>query len=417
MNSTIELSAMRLEIHNLVSTDECLIEYLNNVAENDRVDALHNCLQLGARALRFAKDQSETTLLVDVLKSTSESTKTLLQTVAKQACESVSRSTSDIPKKMELLLKSVEKDLNKTLDPDSTSSIVGRLRQALIEGLHEQTNRIVESLDLQNPNSQLGRLGTHFDKRYEKLEAQINTLVAELQASAAASAVRRKTTGKGFTFEDAVEAFIADESRPRRDLVARTSKQTGVNGNDAGDITIEIEKSHAHGPGLNVVIEAKDAQISFPALVRDVEKAMHNRAAAIGLGVTTNCDINRGSSLIVPVGDDKLIVCTPALDDGSYDFIALPIALEMARWKAVMSRVAPTDQMDLNRISSHISAAMNVMGRFVEAKRKLTSVKTTIDDTWNFLDGIRHDLDVELRNLRTAIDEESARSADRRDVA
>jgi len=62
--------------------------------------------------------------------------------------------------------------------------------------------------------------------------------------------------------------------------------------------------------------------------------------------------------------------------------------------------------MDLNRITAHISAAFAVMKRFVEAKRKMTSIKTAVNETWEYIDAIRGDLHKELGNLRTAITEE-----------
>jgi hypothetical protein len=63
------------------------------------------------------------------------------------------------------------------------------------------------------------------------------------------------------------------------------------------------------------------------------------------------------------------------------------VALEMALWKAIMSRVAPTEQMDLNRINAHIAAAFSIVKRFTDAKRKMTSVKTAVDDAWKTMPG------------------------------
>lgn len=133
---------------------------------------------------------------------------------------------------------------------------------------------------------------------------------------------------------------------------------------------------------------------------------MSNRGAVFGIGVTTNPDITRGTSLIVPVGDDKLIICAPQVGDEEFELLGVSLGLDMARWKAIMSRVAPTQTMDLNRINAHVSAAFIVIRRFTEAKKKMTSAKTAVEETWSYIDEIRADVLKELTNLRAAIAEE-----------
>lgn len=408
----IRLNAGSVHITSLTVDDQCVFDYLTGFNEEKRAAAVANCIQIGARALSYTSDQGSTTLLSDALKESTANHKTLLETLAKQTNENVTRTTDELPKRLNTVLKLVERDLAKTLDPDSASSIVGKLHAAIVGSVSKEASKFVAALDLNDPKSAFAQFNTLEEKRQAKLEEQLTKIAADLQVRAAASAVRRKTTGKGVDFEDILEAYIADESRPRRDLVTRTSKTSGIDGNDTGDITIEIDKAQAHGPGLNVVVEAKDGQISFPALVRQVEKAMSNRGAVFGIGVTTNPDITRGTSLIVPVGDDKLIICAPQVGDEEFELLGVSLGLDMARWKAIMGRVAPTQTMDLNRINSHVSAAFIVLRRFTEAKKKMTSVKTAVDDTWSYIDEIRADVLKELTNLRTAIAEELASDED-----
>lgn len=405
-NPSIRLEADRLDIEHLSCADDCVIEYVQQFAVQQRASAVLNCLQLGARALSFARSQSSTTLLVDAMKSSTESTQSLLQLVSKETRDSVARSADELPKKLQSILKILEKDLTATLDPKSASSIVGRLHDALVAGIIKETAKLADSLDLRNPKSHLSQLGAQLEKQSIRIEGQLQQITAELHARTAANEVRRKTTGKGVVFEDILEAHLANESRPRHDIVTRTSKARGIDGNDVGDVTIEVAKDDAHGAGLIIAVEAKDASVSLPALIREVEKAMRNRGAAFGIGVTTNESISKGSSLIIPAGDDKLVVCAPRVAEGEFELLGVTIALEMARWKAIMGRNQQTDSMDLNRINAHVVASLNVLKRFIEAKRRMTTVKTSVDDAWDFIDGIRGDLQTELGHLRVAIAEE-----------
>jgi len=401
----VRLQAGSLEI-TLTIVDPCVLDYVSRFAEVEHPNAVSNCIQVGARALISVGDRLSTTALTDALKEATANQKTLLETLSLETRENVTRTAEELPKKLDAILKLVEKDLAKTLDADSASSIVGKLQISLIGGITKEAAKFANAFDLRNPTSALSQLDSLHEKRQAKLEEQLQKIAADLQARAAASAVQRKTTGKGFCFEDLLEAYVSDESRPRRDVVTRTSKTTGLDGNNTGDLTIEIERIAAHGPGLRIAIEAKDAQSAFPALLRDVDKAMSNRGAVFGIGITTNMAIALGSSLITPVGDDKLIIRTPQVADGEFELLAVSLALEMARWKAIMGRIAPTRSMDVNRINKHVTTALAVINRFSEAKKKITSVKTALDDTATYLDAIRADVHSELKNLRTAIAEE-----------
>jgi hypothetical protein len=404
--SKTHIEANVLYIRDLQVDDRCVVEYVGRFGADAQSSAVGNCLQLGARALSFAADQSGTTILADALKASTETTKTLLQTVGKDARESVTRSAAELPKKLEAVLKLVERDLAKTLDPASASSIVGRLQQTIVGGVTKELAGLADALDVANPKSPFSHLQNNFEKRQQVIEKQLADLLAQLQAKAAANAMHRRTTAKGVDFEDTIEAYLADESRPRHDAVLRTSRSTGIDGNDAGDIVIEVDKAAAHGPGLKIVVETKDSDMKLPALVRELDASMRNRGACFGIGVTTNDSITRGRSMVVPIGDDKLIVCAPRVNDDEFELLAVGIALEMARWKAIMARIEPGHQMDLNRIHARVESSLNVMHRFAEAKSKLTSIKTSVDGAWEYIQAIRDDLATELRDLRTAIDEE-----------
>lgn len=395
----IQIAKGSLTIEHFSTRDECVVTYMNGFESPKRAEALHNMLQLGARALAYAASQSDTMVFVDVVKASSESAKTLLETVSKQARQSA----DDLPKKFQTVLKTIESDLVKVLDPGKASSVLGKLHSALVDSVAKETTKLSDALDIRNPRSGLAKILTVIEKRDVEMHAQLERIAAELQARNAAGAVRRKTSGKGVAFEDMLEAYVADESRPRHDIVERTSKVTGLEGTDIGDITIEVDKAAAGGAGLRLVLEAKDSQIGLPALVREIASAMRNRGAAFGIGVTTNTDITRGSSLIIPVGDDKFIVCAPPCGDNEFELLGVSIALEMARWKAIRARMEPGKPLDLRALLAHVDAMGTSLRRFSEGKRKLTSMKAVVDEASAYYDAIRSDIQSQLAGLREKI--------------
>ena len=392
-----------LAVDSLRVTDDVVVTYVGNLPSDAQAAGVINCLQLGARALAFSADQTGASLLADSLKVSSESACTLLSQVSKTAQQSVDKSAEALQKNLAQLLSGVAKELEKTLDPANTASIIGKLRNALIDDYRKVTTKVREDMDLANPLSPLAALRSELDKneerRYDALSKQLAELLQQQAAKAAAKAERSKSTLKGMDFEDATAEFLAAESRPRKDLVRRTGTERGLDDNNVGDFVIEINPSE--GLGLRIALEGKNATKTTTGLVRELDKAMKNRGAAFGISVVT--DPSPIIQAITPYGDDKLLVRVAALPDGDgWDFTALGVAIEGARWKAIMGR-SSAGALDVNRVKADIDAAFTIANRFTEAKRKITAGKSHLDGVYEYIDDIRRDLVTVLQRIREAL--------------
>jgi hypothetical protein len=232
------------------------------------------------------------------------------------------------------------------------------------------------------------------------LTKQLVELLQQSAARAAASAERAKSTRKGGDFEVATEEFLTGESRPRKDLVRRTSTEYGLDQNMIGDFVIDINPGEVQG--TRIVIESKNAHKSTTELVRELDKAMKNRGAVFGISVVS--DTNIGSHAIIPFGDDKLIVRVPALPDHEWDFTALSVALEGARWKAIMGRMT-AGSLDATRVKADIDAAFAIANRFAEVKKKITAGKSHLDGISEYLDEIKRDFVTVLQRIQDTVSE------------
>ena len=406
MSTLVNIFDGALRINTLDVTDEVTVNYIDHLAPDVRVAGVLNCLQLGARALTFASDKTGAALLADALKIESEKTQSLLTHVSKTTEQAVAKSAEKMGKAVAYLLEDLGKELNRTLDPANTQSIIGKLRGALVDDYQRVTAKVREDLDLANPRSPLSALRAELEKSDERRHATLTAQVAELlerqAAKAAASAERFKSTRKGSNFETATLDFLEAESRPRKDLVAHTATEYGLDQNLIGDFTIEINPSDAHK--LRIVVESKNAQKNCTTeRVRELDKAMSNRGAAFGISVVaTSGDVTQ---VIVPFGDDKLIVRVPTLpDDDGWDFTALGVALECARWKTLMSR-AKAGALDVTRLSAEIDRALAITNSFADVKRKITASKTHLDGIAEYLDDIKRQLQTVLQTVRDTITE------------
>jgi hypothetical protein len=399
----IQVSEGSLAIHQLEVTDDVTTSYIAGLEPEARVSGVINCLQLGARALTFVGDQTGATLLAETLKASAESTQSLLAHVSKTAQQSVAKSAEELPKRIHGELEQLRKELEKTLDPANTQSIIGRFRGALIDDYRKVTAKVREDLDLGNPLSPLSalrmELRTEGDRKHEAVSKQLTELLQQNAAKVAASAERSKSTRKGGDFETVLEEFLTSESRPRKDLARRTGTEPGLDGNLVGDFVIEINPTEASG--LRIAIEAKNAQKTTLGLVRELDKAMKNRGALFGITVVT--DPSAIAQAIVPFGDDKLLVRVSPLPDGDgWDMLPLTVALEGARWKATMKRAAG-GQLDVNRIKADVDAAFQIVNRITEVKKRITAGKTHLDGIADYIDDLRRDLLTVLQRVHETV--------------
>ena len=397
-----------LAIRALEVKDDVVVSYISHLEPEMQAAGVVNCLQLGARALTFASNKAGAELLADTFKSETESTRLLLNQVSKTAEQAVAKSAEALEKAIAHQLTSLEKDLDNKLDPANTTSIVGRLRSALLDDYGRVTAKVREDLDLANPHSPLSALRAELykeeERRYEALAKRLGNLLETLATKAGATAGRSKSTLKGNDFEAATEEFLTIESRPRKDLVRRTGREFGLDQNQVGDFVIEINPGEA--PGARIAIETKNGHKSMAELVRQLDKAIKNRGAAFGVAVVGDSAI--ATQAITPFGDDKLIVRVPAFSADEWDFTALGIALEGARWKTIMGRTT-VGSLDANRVRADIDAAFHITNRFVEVKRKITSSKSQLDDVYEYVEDIKRDLLTVLQRISNAVSEAQAR--------
>ncbi len=104
----VRLQAGSLEI-TLTIVDPCVLDYVSRFAEVEHPNAVSNCIQVGARALISVGDRLSTTALTDALKEATANQKTLLETLSLETRENVTRTAEELPKKLDAILKLVEK--------------------------------------------------------------------------------------------------------------------------------------------------------------------------------------------------------------------------------------------------------------------------------------------------------------------
>lgn len=166
------------------------------------------------------------------------------------------------------------------------------------------------------------------------------------------------------------------------------------------------------GPGLRIVIEAKHHAKGQKEARRELERAMDNRDAAVGIWVTTDRScIPKGAPPVFFLDPDRVFVQVD-YDDEGVDRTLLEVALEVARARAILSRSVEAPAFDIALVSAKIGAALNATSRFTEIKRQLSGIGTGIDRVKGLVDDVRGEVREALIALQDEVDRQASVTGD-----
>lgn len=404
-----------LSANNLEITDQPAVEYIAAFAADQRVDALVNCVQLGARVAAFANDRLGAMRIAEKISDSAESAKKLLTGISASTTQHIDQAVKaalgkdgTLSKLLAVQLDDLQRDLEVKLDPEKATSVTARIRDAVKKDVAIILEQVRSGLDLSNPESPLGILQTDVRAKLGALDEKVTQLVTQAAVKSAVGVERLRGTQKGIAFEDAVHAALGEICRHRQDQVERTASEAGLNGRSKhGDFVIELNTREARGPGLFIAVEAKNDQTKHRDLLRELDKAMDNRNAPFGIGISTSKGLLPfGSPPIEFSADNKILVRIDDYDaeTGGFDSICLEVALNVARYVCITTRDAQPCSLDAALLDGNIVQAINALGRLSELKKNLTSITTTAKQAHALVDAIRDEIREALETIRDAVE-------------
>jgi hypothetical protein len=402
-----------LHIKSLVLQDAPTLDYIASHEDSQRLGALSNCVQLGARVLCYATDRLGTTEICEQIDASAAGVSKLLRAAGKATHETIERQmqstfgkNGNLDSLLDAQMKRLQRDLEKQMDPQVASSILGKFRSEMKTDVTNLVGSVGKIFDVDEPGSVGHRLKTQIDENNKALSQQVQTVITQLAVKSAVGTERLKGTRKGMDFEDALEAVLAGWTRVRHDRLDRVTESAGLIPNcKSGDFVVEIAPRDAGGQGLRLAIEAKNDQTRHREAVRKVEEAIENRGAAVGLWVSTNAAIvPRGTPPICFLGNDKIFVHVTYEPDEGLDGTLIEVALEVARASAIVARQEGSVALDLSALGARITAAINATQRFTEIKKQLTGVSTSVEKIQTLVDDVRAEIRKALSELQGEVD-------------
>lgn len=376
----------------------------------DAVGAVRQCLRLGARAANAVRVSVDT----DLVERRFDDMATRFDQQVTEAVASIGSITEGLLGEEDGALNGVldshrtalESLLGETFDPDSKRSVLALFEESMRQSAEAQQAAVRRLVSLDGDDSPLGRLKRELahevKEQLVEVKGDLREISEKLAVDSAVAPVIEITTAKGFTFEEVVDAHLCEIAAVHGDTAERTGNHLGSCANKKGDEVVTISRDDLGGGDGRIVFEVKNRNLGIRETHKELDAAMENRDAPVGVAVFSRQEFAPTS---VPFHhmDDKAIV---VLDVDDPDPAVLRLAYMWARW-VVRRKLATTsqgDDLDVERVQRLIDDAARAVERSKAIRGAHTKARNAIDQAAQQVDDLEHEVTQALRALTAEVD-------------
>jgi len=279
------------------------------------------------------------------------------------------------------------------LDMNNKNSPIGQLRETIESYFVGKDSEIYGLLDPNAKDSPISRLRQEIINKLEKIETEIETHLAKKE-------IIEKAPIKGFIFEDTLEGFLLNITRPFGDNLERVGTEKGKLGNLKGDFVITLNDPTIRGQSPRIVVEAKageNVRMTLKSLLGELRDAIKNRESHFAIAVTEKMTSDSIGCFREVEGDK--IVC--AFGDNG---LPLEVAYRVARtYLLIKIRQGPEKILDTTKIYGVISKISNDLNAIKGIKAKLTKIETTSEEIAIDIKSLETNIRESLEELQTIL--------------
>ena len=269
--------------------------------------------------------------------------------------------------------------------------------------LLEATNATVKAnLTLDDDRSPLASLRRELMQILAEQSKASVSFQSEIRATLEGFKVRRadaaKSTLHGGDFEQAVGAFICQESQRVGDILEHVGNTTGTTSRcKTGDYVITLGPDSA-APGGRVAIEVKsDKSYTLGGALAEIQEACQNRDAEVGIFVFSTASAPTGLEPLTRYGNGIVVLWDQ--DDPSTD-VFLAGALSVAKALVVRQvRAATQAAADFSELESAVGRIANDAKLLQDVSTHATTVKNSGQKILEKTDKVREDLEKQIERL------------------
>jgi phage host-nuclease inhibitor protein Gam len=257
-------------------------------------------------------------------------------------------------------------------------------------------HRIQLALSAQQAKAQAGQMQALNDK-LEEYRLELERLRAQNEKLEEIAAVEEKGTAKGRTYEEEVaEALEAIAIAQGDDAEAVGDRPEA--GRKTGDVVVAIDGCSGPARG-RIVFEAKNAKMSRPEALRELDRALTERNAEFAVLVVAAED--KVPARMLPLREyngDKMVVAYDP-EDGP---LGLQVAYSLARARVLLRR-ADGEGIDAEAVRATVERALQELGEVQRIKQQLTASKTAVDKAAEIVDGMASAVKANLAEIQALV--------------
>lgn len=402
-SGTVNVVGNLVVISHLEDHDAELAAFVSGAV--DEVEATRRCLHLGARAARSVQSTVDTMVierrfdemhsrfdrqLALTVTSVAEITRGLLDADGGALTATLDRHRS-----------SLEALLGATFDPDSKKSVIALFDDAIrnANAEHESAiRRLVNADGDDSPLVQLKRdLAREVKDQLHEVKDDLKAISEKIAINDAVAPVIALSTAKGFTFEEVLDRLLNRIAAVHGDLAERTGHELGSAATKKGDEVVTLSRDDTPGGSARIAYEAKTQRLNMRATLAELDEAMTNRDASVGVAVFSDQTLAPTAVPFQFFGNKAVVVLDPAgHEDG-----ALRLAYMWSRWVARRALAADGGDagVDVERAARLINDARLAIERATTIRGSHTKAKRAIDQAGMQLDELSDAVTQALREL------------------
>jgi hypothetical protein len=396
-----------------VVEDDCLLlrefresdpEVIAFVTEqDDLVASTHRCLQIGARALAGTQarvDTSEVQRAFEQLhhafaSQVSEGHDQLRQTLL----AAIGGDDAYLQRCMAAFEARLGEHLHDTFDPASRDSVLGLVQTLLDQSLREQGQALGRLLNPSDPESPIRAIRTDLldavRHESEHLRDALNQISERVAVRDAQAQLQERCASKGVSYEALVHEALLEITADQGDLALATGTEAGAAGRKTGDEVIQLDPSISNGRDLRYVLEIKDRAMTTQAIHAELDLAISNRQAGVGIGVFSSMEGCPSRKPFQAFGNKALVV----FDKDHLDESALRLATHWARWMLCRDQIADKDAIDLAAGKAALEDATRALTRIDTIRRFHGGVAKQLTHAGDAVNDLQRDMQAALDRL------------------
>lgn len=376
-----ECDGATLILEYFIEDDPAVLRVLSEA--DDVADATHTCLQVGARALIAGHAALDEVLVGrsfdQLVERLSASVDAGVGRIAETATALLGEEDGALTKVLAEVKGELTARLDQLFDPDSKSSALGLIEEILGAATTTSVARLQASLDLDNPESALGRWRAELVQLVKEHDGatlrEVRELATTLAVEDRTAELWQLTTLKGIAYEDVVHLAFSEVAARHGDVIDDVGRQRGASGSMVGDLVIALNPEDFGGRNPLVVIEAKNRRLSLRKTLEELDAAMANREAEVGIAVFSSPEHVKTPSVFVPYGNRAVMV----LDDECPDTGVVELAHAWVRTMTRRSSGPDAAGFDAERFAEAIGKATRALERMTTIRKCHGSVRRQID--------------------------------------